>query len=349
MANILIVRYNRLGDALIALPIIYGLANNYKEDTFTVISNGRFSPIFDQMPNNVIYLAMPYKRPMGLLRSPIYVIRRQLFYWKVKRHCKKIDKVAILQWESFEKKIYEKILSKKNIPIEIIDESVLSTEKRLLGKCSDGLKVTDLELAILANLGYKKIEPKFDPSFLKQKDVYDLSKKLDLDMNKKTIAIAPFSYKQTKTYPLSKMELIVAYFIQNRPDCQVLLMGAGDKEEVIATDWIRKYPSLISLVNKFSFEEEIFLIAHANVALTMDSANLHLASLLDIPVISIWGGTTPACGYYPPKETLNNAIYLGLNCQPCNVTGLDNCGNKTPYNCFNIDINLILDKVESYL
>ncbi|MCC8173428.1 MAG: glycosyltransferase family 9 protein, partial [Odoribacter sp.] len=83
----------------------------------------------------------------------------------------------------------------------------------------------------------------------------------------------------------------------------------------------KKYPSIVSLIEKVSYENEILLIAKCSAMVCMDSSNMHLASLLRVPIISIWGATVPEVGFYPPYEKIENTIVKRLNCQPCSFFG----------------------------
>ncbi|RYZ25007.1 MAG: heptosyltransferase, partial [Sphingobacteriales bacterium] len=62
-----------------------------------------------------------------------------------------------------------------------------------------------------------------------------------------------------------------------------------------------------------------------NAFISMDSANMHLASLFGIPVISIWGATHPYAGFYGWGQQLRNAAQIDLYCRPCSVFGNKPC------------------------
>lgn len=57
----------------------------------------------------------------------------------------------------------------------------------------------------------------------------------------------------------------------------------------------------------------------------MDSANMHLASLAAVPVVSVWGPTHPYAGFYGVGQNPLNAIQLNLACRPCSVFGNKSC------------------------
>ena len=66
--------------------------------------------------------------------------------------------------------------------------------------------------------------------------------------------------------------------------------------------WIAKYPSVVSMIGKLNMRTELNLMSHLDVMLSMDSANMHLASLVNIPVVSIWGATHPYAGFMGWKQ-----------------------------------------------
>ena len=78
----------------------------------------------------------------------------------------------------------------------------------------------------------------------------------------------------------------------------------------------------------------------------MDSANMHLASLVNIPVISIWGATHPYAGFMGWNQNPNNAVQIDLNCRPCSIYGNKPC-LRNDYACIkNISPELITQRTE---
>lgn len=127
-------------------------------------------------------------------------------------------------------------------------------------------------------IGYNDIISHFDPTYFKQFDISGIGKKINLDINKKILAFAPFSTQKSKVYPLDKMEKVISYFANKNKEYQTIILGGGFKEEEIVNNWKEKCPNIISVINKLSFFEEIALIAQSNIVVSMDSANMHLAS-----------------------------------------------------------------------
>jgi ADP-heptose:LPS heptosyltransferase len=81
----------------------------------------------------------------------------------------------------------------------------------------------------------------------------------------------------------------------------------------------------------------------------MDSANMHLASLYGVPVISIWGATHPFAGFYGYRQELSNIIQADLFCRPCSVFGNKEC-YRGDWACMKlISLQQIIEKVEEIL
>jgi ADP-heptose:LPS heptosyltransferase len=57
----------------------------------------------------------------------------------------------------------------------------------------------------------------------------------------------------------------------------------------------------------------------------MDSANMHLASLYNIPVVSVWGATHPYAGFLGFNQDPQNVVSENLECSPCSVFGNKPC------------------------
>jgi ADP-heptose:LPS heptosyltransferase len=57
----------------------------------------------------------------------------------------------------------------------------------------------------------------------------------------------------------------------------------------------------------------------------MDSANMHLASIYNIPVVSVWGATHPYAGFLGWGQSDENVVSIDLPCRPCSVYGNKKC------------------------
>jgi ADP-heptose:LPS heptosyltransferase len=138
------------------------------------------------------------------------------------------------------------------------------------------------------------------------------------------IGIAPFAQHAEKMYPHEKMKEVLRLLLQHQ-NIKVLLFGGGKLEVSLLQQWEKEIPGLESVAGKMSFHNELKLITQLDLMVSMDSANMHLASLSGIPVISIWGSTHPFAGFYGWGQSPDDAIQVDLYCRPCSVFGNRPC------------------------
>lgn len=142
------------------------------------------------------------------------------------------------------------------------------------------------------------------------------------------IGIAPFAQHAGKIYPLERMEEVVE--ILSKRGEPIYLFGFGKEETAVLERWATQYPNVTSLAGKHSLEEEMRIMHGLRVMLTMDSANMHLASLVGTRVVSIWGATHPCMGFLGWGQKEADCVQLPLSCRPCSVYGNRPCRHPYP-------------------
>ncbi len=91
----------------------------------------------------------------------------------------------------------------------------------------------------------------------------------------------------------------------------------GSPKDVIIGDEIEalcKKP-IHNLCGKTSLLDVIDVLAACRVAVSNDSGLMHIAAAVDVPVITMYGATTPT--YTPPLHPKAKSFYLKLTCSPC--------------------------------
>lgn len=103
----------------------------------------------------------------------------------------------------------------------------------------------------------------------------------------------------------------------------------GTKEEIEVCQYIKKQvPGAHNLAGRTSIAETIQLMSTATVLICNDSGAMHMASVVGLPTVSIFGPTTLALGYRPWND---NAVVVqkSLSCRPCSAHGTKKCPLKT--------------------
>ena len=86
-------------------------------------------------------------------------------------------------------------------------------------------------------------------------------------------------------------------------------------------------------------------MSHLDKMVSMDSGNMHLASLVACPVVSIWGATHRYAGFLGWNQSSDNVIDIPLPCRPCSIYGNKPC-LRGDYACLcGIDPQVVVDRV----
>lgn len=158
------------------------------------------------------------------------------------------------------------------------------------------------------------------------------------------VGIAPFAKHAAKMYPLNKMKE-VARLLSRDASVKVLLFG-GAAEAGVLQQWEREIPGIYSVAGKTNFADELAIISQLDAMVSMDSANMHLASLYGVPVVSVWGGTHPFLGFYGWGQPMKNALQEDLPCRPSSVFGNKDCPVHGKQGCMKgISPAMIYEKV----
>ena len=104
-------------------------------------------------------------------------------------------------------------------------------------------------------------------------------------------------------------------------------------------------------LGKLKLEEELSLISNLDLMLSMDSGNGHLAAMLGVNVITIWGVTHPFAGFAPFNQPEDYALVADREQYPLIPTSV--YGNTYPEGYENaagsISVEEIVAKIKSVI
>ena len=335
--TILITRFSAVGDVAMTIPLLYSLCDAYPGHRFIFVSRERFGQFFINKPENIDFIGINPVRYKGL--SGLFRLYRELSLYKP-------DMLADLH-DVLRTKIlrtYFKLFGR--IKVASIDkgrkEKTALTKPRSANK--QQLKSTfERYSEVFTKLGLP-FTPSFTSLFKDSKGyISDFATFIPPKDNDRWIGIAPFARHGGKIYPLDKMEQVVAQLSQQE-QTKLFFFGNGPEEEKTINQWCDRYPNCISFIGKTDFNGELRLISHLDAMLCMDSANMHMASLVGTPAVSVWGATSPLAGFLGWQQHMDDCIELQLECRPCSIFGNKPC-RYGDYRCMNIEPRIIAEKI----
>ncbi|MBJ7879687.1 glycosyltransferase family 9 protein [Gelidibacter salicanalis] len=298
-----------MGDVAMTVPVLRDFTEQYPDIKLTVLTRGFFKPFFRDLKNVTVFaidLEAKHKGFFGLLD-----LSKEL-------RMLGIDAVADLHNVLRSKILKVFLLDLK--PIQI-DKGRAERKTLVKGELFEQLKTTHQRYRdVFEKLGVPiKDAP---PKFPERSEL--TTKTLDLIGSdpKKRIGIAPFAAHKSKEYPLPLMEKVIKGLSK---EYTVLLFGGKEDAEYLST---LQTEQVHTIAGKLSLDEELDVISNLDVMVSMDSGNAHMAAMLGIKVVTLWGVTHPYAGFYPYNQDPSFALLADRSKFPKIPTSI--YGNKFP-------------------
>ncbi len=334
--QVLIVRLSALGDVAIAIPVIYSLCRAHEETQFVMLTQPWPARAMIAPPPNLTVLGVDVKKQYKGLAG----------MWRLARKLHNqyhFDAIADLH-SVLRSWTIDTFMRLHGVKVARIDKGRSEKKALVSGLIHRPVKSShDRYVDVFKQLGFD-----FKETFagFERVQSHILPSK---QAGEHWIAVAPFSQHRGKEYPLPLLEQVVKE-LSRQPENRIFLMGGGEQEKQALRPLAQKCDRTISMAElKHDFGDEFALLSQCDVMVSMDSANMHLASLVNRPVVSIWGATHPYCGFMGWHQDMSNAVQLELPCRPCSVFGQKPC-KLGDYRCLTgINPQDIVTKVNALL
>ena len=321
MKRILAYRFSAFGDVAMAVPVCVEFLEQNPDVEIVFVSRDNFKDLFDKHPRLKFHGVSfdEYKGIFGIRKLTKQLIGQF-----------DPDYVADLH-DVIRTKMLNTIFKRHGYKIYQIDK----------GK-EDKEALTDVWN--LDKFQLKRTVERYADVFRKMGFGLELSHQLRTQSDhKKDIGFAPFAQHKGKMMPKEKSFELARILAKTR---KVYFFGGGKEENEILTRWEKQIPNTHSLSGKLTLKEELRKISELEVMISMDSANMHLASLMGTRCISVWGSTHHYAGFLGYGQSEDDIVQVkDLSCRPCSVFGDKECF-RGDYACLEeLDIQKIIDKV----
>ncbi len=321
MIRILAYRFSAFGDVAMTVPVITEFLEQNPGVEVVMVSRSNFRDLFQGIPN-LIFKGIKVDHYQGIFG--LHKLSKQL------KEEVKPDYIADLH-----DVVRTKLL---NVFFKLNGQKVFVLDK---GK-EEKKQLTDIY-----NLEKKPLKPtteRYADVFRAMGFTLKLSHQYrSISVEKVGIGFAPFAQHQGKMLPLER-SFELAKLIAKKD--KVYFFGGGKTESETLESWATQIPNTENLAGKLTISEELQKISKLKTMISMDSANMHLASLVGTRCISIWGSTHHFAGFLGYGQSVDDVVEVkDLTCRPCSVFGDKECF-RGDWACLQeIDIQKINDKI----
>ncbi len=326
--NILVFRFSAMGDVALAQPVIKQMLSQNADVEITLVTKPEFAPLFEGLPRFKFFGAnfkRDFKGLSGLVRLQKQLLTDVHYDYVVDLH--DVVRTWILCF----------LLSIRGIPYKRIDKDRTSRKKltRKNDKAFKPLKHTSQRyLEVFRQVGLRtgdlsdlQVTPSPVPFHPASRWKALLNAGHFLPKDRPWVGLAPFSKHPQKEWPLEKLKVLIKALTDEKKFC-VLLFGGGQEEVSRLKHLAGDNNDVLNLAGSLNLAEEMEVVSQLDLMITMDSFNMHLAGLLGVRIVSIWGATHPYAGFGPLGENEKYLVQIShqdLPCRPCSIFGNRPC------------------------
>lgn len=322
MTRILAYRFSAFGDVAMCVPVFREILEQNPDLEIVMVTKNFFRDMFEGIPR-LTFKGINLKEYSGFFKL------RKLAYELTEEY--QPDYVTDLH-DVIRTKILDKVLKFNQYKVFVIDKG--KSEKEHL---------TDIW-----NLDKKQLKRTVE----RYADVFrnigmevQLSHQLRPSAEKKEgVGFAPFAQHAGKVLPVEKSFEVARLISRHK---KIYFFGGGKEEVEMLQKWAEELPNTVSLAGKqLSLREELERISRLELMISMDSANMHLASLAGTRCISVWGATHHFAGFLGYGQREEDIVQVkDLTCRPCSVFGDKECFRGDWACLHELEVQQIIERV----
>jgi len=312
--RIIVLRFSAMGDVAMVASVLREFSEQNPSVELIMVSRPAFKPFFDGIPKLIFHPIQPKTIHKGI--DGLYKLYQELRRYKP-------DAIADLH-DNLRSRAISTFFRITGLKIRRIDKG--RAEKKALTRIHNKIlkplrQTVERYADVLRELGLDiKLSHQINKSPLA---IPAKAQSLFTGKITKKIGISPFAQHVYKVYALAKMEEVIAAIAHL--GYELFIFGGGKTEQVIAEQWAERHLNTHNLIGNYNLTEELAIISNLDVMLSMDSSGMHMASLMGIPVVSVWGPTHPWAGFLGYGQLESDCIQIDHPSRPNSIYGNKPC------------------------
>jgi len=336
--KIIVLRFSAMGDVAMVASVLQEFSLQNPAIEIIMVSREAFKPFFNDIPNLVFHAIQPKTTHKGIFG--LYRLYQELRNYQS-------NAVADLH-DNLRSRMVSTFFRLAGVEIKRLDKG--RAEKKALTRSKNKIfkplrSTVERYADVFRELGFTiRLSHLLKPMPL---NLPEKAKVFLKNPSLKKVGIAPFAQHSYKVYPLEKMERVISSL--NDMGFELFVFGGGKSEQAIAQKWADRYENTYNIIGNFSLTEELAMISNLDLMLSMDSSGMHMASLVGIPVVSVWGPTHPYAGFLGYGQSENNCVQIDHPARPNSIYGNKPCICGVESCMDLIDPQTIINKIKENL
>ena len=325
--KILVIHFGGLGDTLILTPALRALKEYYPQSRLDLLTlhehvkqafqgHSRIDSITTLPPYSGQWIVSKFTNLSGakLIQSAIRYYPDLLLTLL----CRRYDVAINFGMADFDQQLANALMYSTNIPTRIGGASHGELLTNRVDVSSAQRHRVDSYLDVLKSLGVNKPSTSYEypVTSASVQDVKVFLRDHGVDESNRLAVIHPGGklHVNSRRWPADYFARVCDFLVAE--GFQVLL--TGDRGDAEVCDDVARFAKrqTISIAGRLTFSETAALLSFADLAVTNDTATLHLADAVQVPrVVSIFGPTDPSV--LAPQNERHIVFRSSLPCAPC--------------------------------
>ena len=307
--NILAVRFSSIGDILLTTPLLRVIRQTHPGARVTVLTKREYVPLLSHNPHVNLVLGLAPNRSLLSLASEL---RGDGYTHLLDLHdnlrSRALRFLVPGRWRTYPKHRFARawlIRAKRN-------------------RYRDRRPVAERYFTAADGLDVKPdgCPPDFFLGAEAGEQVFDWLRKVKLEDESNIVALAPGAAHATKRWPLQHWQALVARNLES--GAAVVIVGGPDDADLGAALANEGRGRVVTAAGVFGLQGTGALLQRAQVLVSGDTGVMHMATAVGTPVVSLFGPTVEAFGFFPYTRRAS-VLELPLPCRPCTAQGSSRC------------------------
>ena len=308
--KILVRAVNWVGDAVMTLPALDALGENFPTAEIIVLAKPWVAPVYADHP--AVSRVMIYRKGQGALSglgevvSTIVKLRRERFQMAVL--FQNAFEAAFLAWAAG---------IPRRLGYDRDGRSLLLTDRFPKSVYSPGAHQVEYYLSLLRAAGWRaeSRDPTLRPPEVQRRQSLRLLAERGITEDDRIVALSPGAiYGEAKRWPAERFAALGDMAIE-RWGARVIIMGSGKENRVCGRTASAMTSPVVNLCGETSLDLAMAVIERCAMFVTNDSGLMHVAAALGVPTVAVFGSTDHvATG---PRGSRSSIVRHQVDCAPC--------------------------------
>jgi heptosyltransferase II len=313
MQRILIIAPQWIGDAVMSLPLLNLIKQNFSNSIIDVLCTPWVAPIYKANPDttNVIKTNFQHRSlQLGLRLTTAQNIKAMNYTMAFV--LPNSFKSALIPWLAG---IPKRIGYRGELRFGLINNTLPNPSRQVRTPMAEHyaqLLNTIQKLPIdLRNLPTPRLE-------ISEESARETNQQLAPIANHPFYVFAPGAeYGPAKRWPSDHYAQLAQQILASEPNSHIVILGS--QNDHVVGHQIQTHSNHANRIQNWcgqiSLDQSIAVIAKSRCLISNDSGLMHIGAALSVPQVAIFGSSNPK--HTPPLSKKAQVVWLGLSCSPC--------------------------------